>query len=445
MTTLAPHKLAQLRALMRALPEPLCAQLVGAVSAGDKTLGKLLAACARDPETAARELLFAPLAPLSLDPALARPSLSHAPPAMLETIWRWVSETLAPDIAGAMRSRVADPLAEDDPARDDPLRSRLAAAITSAVDAVRDDPRASKQLRHRLGVSDFRAVLDVAAVLRVAPVVRSALEGFPATIDEVTEERAAMIRDRYDAAYAQDPDSGVWFLYLVMARLKRPWEILRVFEKIARRDDDFLVSRTDVAAIGDAMLEDAAYYLTGFAEIPRSLEGAKDAAASLTQFAQVTVGMTREIGIRKDGGWGRQIMALRQKAAQQMEAIHAETLARLDKAVPDPYKPLPARLKLTGEALEKAAEKAEVLFVFLRLTRDDSARAAVSGAHSQVMDRLMQRLDASAEALLSLLRSGDADEHVNERAAVIARLMTALGQNEPASVFLRRTAAARAA
>lgn len=445
MTTLAPHKLAQLRALMRALPEPLCAQLVGAVSSGDKTLGKLLAACAKDPEIAARELLFAPLSPLSLDPASARPSLSHAPPAMLETIWRWVSETLAPDIANAMRSRVADPLAEDDPARDDPLRSRLAASMVKAIEAVREDPRASKQLRHRLGVSDFRAVLDVAAVLRVAPVVRPALEGFPATIDDMTEERAAMIRDRYDAAYAKDPDSGVWLLYLLMARLKRPWEILRVFEKIARRDDDFLLSRTDVAAIGDAMLEDAAFYLSGFAELPRSLDGARDAAASLNQFAQVTVGMTREIGIRKDGGWGRQILALRQKAAQQMEAIHAEALTRLDKAVPDPYKPLPARLKLNGEALEKAAEKAEILFVFLRLTRDDAARAAVSCAHAQVMDRLMQRLDASAEAILSALRAGNAEDDVNERAAVIARLMTALGQNEPASVFLRRTAAARAA
>ncbi|MFN3834294.1 MAG: hypothetical protein ACK4NO_00185 [Glycocaulis sp.] len=445
MTLLAPKKLAQLRALMRALPEGLRERLVEAVRAGDETMGRLLDACSKDADTLARERMFAPLAPLSRDPATARPSLSHAPPAMLATVWNWISETLVPDIAEAMRVAVGDPLAEENPAHDDPLRAQLAEAITQAVAAVSDDPRGGKQLRHRLGVADFRAVLDVAVILRVAPVLREAMAGLPDDIGDVTEELSQLIRDRYDAACARDPDSGVWFLYLVMARLRRPWAVLRVFEKIARRGDDFLLSRTDVATIGDALLEDAAYFLAGFADTPGSLEAASEAAGALASFAQVTVGMTREIGIRKDGGWGQQIMALRQRAAQQMEAMHAEAVLRMDKAVPDPHKPVPARLKLTGEALEEAAGRAETLCVFMRLTRDDSSRAAAGGSHAQVMDRLMQRLDASAGAILALLRNGSADEHVNERAAVIARLMTALGQQEPASIFLRRTAAARAA
>lgn len=442
---LAPQKLAQLRALMRALPEELRDRLIGAVSAGDETMGRLLEACAKDARTLARERFFRPLEPLSADPAIARPSLSHAPPAMLESAWNWIEEVLAPDIAAAMMAVTADPLAEDDPAHDDPLRARAAARIVEAVTAVKEDPRAGKQLRHRLGIADFRAVLEIAVILRVAPVLREALDGVPGEIGDISEELSQSIRDRYDAAYAKEPDAGVWFLYLLMARLKRPWVILRVFEKIVRRDDDFLLSRTDVAAIGDAMLEDAGFFLNGFADPPSTLDAAQEAAQALAQFAQITIGMTREIGIRKDGGWGRQIMALRQRAAQQMEAIHGEALLQMDKAVPDPYKPLPARLRLTGKALEEAADRAEILCTFLRLTRDDASRAAVGGAHAQVLDRMKQRLDASAQSILAVLRGGNADEHLNERAAVIARLMTALGQQEAASVFLRRTAAARAA
>ncbi len=445
MATLAPQKLAQLRALMRALPDELRERLIGAVSAGDETMGRLLTACAKDVAVLARERLFAPLAPLSRDPAAVRPSLSHAPPAMLSTMWEWISDTLAPDVARAMMAAVADPLAEEDPAHDDPLRAEVSAAIVEEIMAVELDPRASKALRHRLGISDFRTVMEVAVILRVAPVLREALDGIPDDIGEISEELSQLIRDRYDAAYAKDADSGVWFLYLVMARLNRPWAILRVFEKIARRDDDFLLSRTDVATIGDALLEDAGFFLAGFADTPESHDAAHEAAAALARFAQVTVGMTREIGIRKDGGWGRQIVALRKRAAQQMEAIHAEALIRMDKVLPDPHKPVPARLKLDRQALTAAADKAEPLLTFLRLARDDSARAAAGGAHVQVMDRVMQRLDFSAEAVLASLRNGSADEHTNERAAVIARLMLALGQQEPASIFLRRTAAARAA
>lgn len=445
MTTLTPAKLAQLRALMSALPAAFAARIVETARAGDETMGELLHACSRKPEVYTRERFFAPLAPLSLDPAHARPSLAHIPPAMLATVWSWMDETLAPDITAAMTERCANPLMPLDEKAEDALRADASKRILAAIDELRDDPRATKQLRHRLGVGDFRAVRDLAAILRAAPVLRKAMADIPPSIAELDEGLSQTLRDRYDAACAADPDAGVWFLYLVMARLVRPWAILRVFEKIARRDDDFLLSRTDVSTIGDALLEDAAYYVSAFADIPASNEAAQEMATALTQFATVTVGMSREIGIRKDGGWGRQIMALRQRASAQMEAIHAAALAQLDKTVPDPHKALPARLILSGDALENAATRMEVFCTFLRLTRDDASRAAVGGAHAGVLDRMNQRLDMASGAVLAQMRSGQGDSALTERAAVIARLMTAMGQQESAAVFLRRAAAARAA
>jgi len=445
MTTLTPAKIAQLRALMSAMPAALSARIVDATASGDEAMGQLLAACTKSAEAFARERFFAPLAPLSLDPAHARPSLAHIPPAMLDTVWRWLDETLAPEIAADMRKRCANPLVPADTVGEDRLREDASTRIIKAIEAVKDDPRAHKQLRHRLGVSDFRAVRDLATILRAAPVLREALAEIPQSIPELDEELSQTLRDRYDDACRKDPDAGVWLLYLVMARLVRPWAILRVFEKIVRRDDDFLLSRTDVATIGDALLEDAAFHVSGFAGIPSTSEAAHEMAAALTQFATVTVGMSREIGIRKDGGWGRQIMALRQRASAQMEAIHGAALTQLDKTVPDPHKHLPARLKLTGDALEAATGRMEVFCVFLRLTRDDASRAAVGGAHAAVLERVSQRLDMASEGLLAQMRSSPGDALLTERAAVIARLMNAFGQQESAAVFLRRAAAARAA
>lgn len=445
MTTLTPAKISQLRAMMRGLPAALRTRIVEAAAAGDEVMGRLLAACAKDADTYARDRFFEPLAPLSRDPAHARPSLAHIPPAMLAMVWAWMDEQLAPHIVTVMRERCADPLLPPDHTVEDALRADASERILAAIAEVDGDPRASKQLRHRLGVSDFRAVRDLAVILRAAPVLRAAMRDLPASMGDLDENQMQGLRDRYDQACSKDPDSGVWFLYLVMARLARPWAILRVFEKIARRDDDFLLSRTDVSTIGDALLEDAAFHVAAFADIPRTLEAAQEMSAALTQFATVTVGMSREIGIRKDGGWGRQIMALRQQASAQMEAIHAAALAQLDKTMPDPHKPVPARLRLTGDELEAAAMRMEAFCSFLRLTKDDASRAAVGGAHAAVLDRVNQRLDAVMEGLLAQMRANPADPALNERAAVAARLMTALGQQEGASVFLRRAAAARAA
>jgi hypothetical protein len=445
MTTLTPAKIAQLRAVLRALPPALTVRIVEAAAAGDEAMGRLLAACSKDAEVYARERFFAPLAALSLDPAHARPSLAHVPPAMLATVWTWLDETLAPDIVVAMRAQCANPLLPPDMAQEDALRARASAQILSALADVEDDPRASKLLRRRLGVSDFRAVCDLATILRAAPVLRAALQDIPMTIRELTEDLSKTLRDRYEEACQKEPDAGVWLLYLVMARLMRPWTILRVFEKIARREDDFLLSRTDVATIGNALLEDAAFHVSGFAEVPATLEAAHEMARALTQFATVTIGMSREIGIRKDGGWGRQILALRQRASAQMEAIHAAAIAQLDKALPDPRKALLPHLKLSGAALETAAARMEVYCTFLRLTRDDASRAAVSGAHAAVLERVDQRITMTAESLLGQMRANADDRLLDERAGVVARLMGALGQQEAASVFLRRAAAARAA
>jgi len=87
----------------------------------------------------------------------------------------------------------------------------------------------------------------------------------------------------------------------------------------------------------------------------------------------------------------------------------------------------------------------EVFCVFLRLTRDDASRAAVGGAHAAVLDRISQRVDMASEVLLAQMRSSPGDGLLTERAAVLARLMNAFGQQESAAVFLRRAAAARAA
>lgn len=446
MTSFTPAKIARLRALLQTLPGAMTDRLILAAGEGDPMLARLLGFCALEPEEAARARFFAPLAPLSGDPADTRPSLAYAPPAVLESVWHWIADELDPEAAEAARE-AAGHFANDDVGDLDPVRVRVAEAILASIARLDEDPKAEKRLRHRLGVHDFKAVRDVAVILRAAPVLRRALDGLPSAIEEISDSLSADLRDRYERAADDDPDAGAWFLYFVMARLTRPWRILRAFERIGKRGDDLLLSRTDMAGIGDALLLDAEHHLAGFSRSPVTRGEAETACRSLAEFATVTVGMTREIGIRKDGAWGQKLVALRTRAAAQMERIHARARTVFDPLLAPPRPGRAARVNPPAESGSKEFDEALALAVFLRGAAADASRAAVGGAHQQLLGDLKTELDELGQHLLRQLRDDDAEHAVKARQRLedVARLLIALGQKEEASILLRRTAAAKAA
>lgn len=381
---LASAKLDQLRGLLTSLPGDMARRLCDMAGQADPALGRLLGNCLVDPGDLARERFFSPIAPLSGEPGSDRPAVSAAPAGLLRTLWAWMGEELAPDIAARVGAAAMDPCAPELPGQLDPDRAAVARLMLDAFRHAESDPRALKRLKTRLGVERFDAARDIAAMLRLAPVLRTALAGLAPVIDDPDDAQCALIRDRYETAAAADPDAGPLVLLLIMARFSRPWRILRVFERLTHRDDDLLVGKTDMALIGDVLLRDAAHHLTGFRAPPRTEDEARAAAAALTAFAAITVGMSREIGIRKDGPWGKRIMDLRTRASEQMTVIHDAARREVGRVLPEADKG-PRRFT---QPREEDLEQALAHCLFLALTRDDASRAAVGGAHNSVIAEL---------------------------------------------------------
>ncbi|MCR9128819.1 MAG: hypothetical protein NXI12_04800 [Alphaproteobacteria bacterium] len=443
MPGLSDDKIARVSALMASLPGDMAGRMCAAARQGDPVLGRLLDYCRLGPAASARKRFFAPLADVSGDPDASRPSRAYAPEGLQQKVWDWLGE-IAPSVIVAADQAAAD-FEDSAPGRLDEARVEAADAMLASLKAVEDAPKAAKKLRARLAVEDFEPVRHLAGLLRAAPVIRTALDGLPAVITDFNETLSSSVRDRYETASEADPDAAVWLLFLVMARMERPWALLRVFEKIARRGDDLLVSRTDMAEIGDALLRDAEHYLQGFARPPENREEAEAAARSLADFAAVTVGMTREIGIRKDGSWGKKLFELRTRASEQMTGIHEAARVAFKRATPEEggvrrsSGPPPA----PGD---EGYEQACALGWFLTVSRDDAGRAAVGNAHQGVIDEINTRLESLADKLLRAAGGqGEQAEAAALRLEEVTGLMRAAGASQAAEVFLRRVAAARAA
>lgn len=433
----------RLREVLSALPGPLAKRLADAARERDPVLGAVIERGLEEVETAARQRLFFPLRAVTSLDADARPSRCLVPSALMASLWCWIADEVAPD--AALQTRMIAVNAETDEPALDATRESVGRAILARIDQAEGDPRQDRSLRRRLGVSDLGAVRSAASALCCSQALREALHDWPDHMKEISPEWASQLHWRWERACESSPEAGLWMLFIVMAGLDRPWTILRVCGRISGRSDDLLVSRTDVNAVGEALLEDAAHFLAGFAQSPQSEEEAERAASALADFASLTTGMTREIGIRKDGEWGRQLTGLRAQAASQMERIHARALALLDVVAPDPHKPRPRRWQPAAEAGDRPEDKARAVFTFLMMAREDAGRAASGETHREVLKAISLRLDSAGRALVEAARRRQAAPDCDEQVERLAGLMIALGEADAASILARRAAAALAA
>ncbi|MCW5725189.1 MAG: hypothetical protein KIS81_09535 [Maricaulaceae bacterium] len=443
MNKLTPDKSRRLTQFWSGLPAPVRAKVLSAaetaagVDAQARSVRDILAmldaACAPDPETATKQALFAPLAPLTAAEGAAPPSLGRFSYALLDGIWTWLESEGHADAARAIHADDGDWTE---------LRVAVGEALAVYAGRASGDAKLAARLTQEWGKDAPRRMADAAAMLRHAAALEDALTTFPAEIKEFEPEMVSRVRDEYETLAEGSEEAALWLLVLVMGRLKKPWQIFRAVEKIGRRGDDLVVSKTDLAAIGDLVLEDAAFFVASFAAPLENPEQARKAAEGLQRYVALTVGMTREFGVRKDGRWGKMLFALRNQASSQME----KALASVDKA-------LAASLPETGRggALrmppQEVRDRAEARLIFLAATRELASLAAVSGPCKKAEEAASERLNAAATGLLDEYRAAGPEQRAGLEAALdlVARLTEAMGEAEAASLVRRRVAAAHAA
>lgn len=438
MKPLTDRQIESLSALWEGLPERIRRQLLTA--AGDQgRLAETLKSLEEERRKSANEGddlpalfgLFADVTGQRTDPP------SHA---------RFTTEILDQLAAMADLSSLSAPDASSSSDEIQEWKRDAAQRLRALIESAKTDKKLKARLTDAFGAEFPLLIEDAACLLYYDAELGAALKPFDPVIRELTPELATRARDSYDDICSSAPDASLWFLKFLTARLTRTAQIFRVVEKIGRKSDDSLVSKTDLADVGDLVLANADFYAGQFDKAPTTIEEADAAGHALEQFANVSVGMTREFGIRKDGRWGKTLFAIRAKASTALEAFFKQVETDFPRALPRVSKGRRGLAKPGSLPKDNLISQSEAQLRFLALATEWSSQAAVGSAQKRAADAVRQEIDDTVRAYLEILRAAEGEDVEQAMAAldICVRYMQAFKDDENASLIQRRSVAVRA-
>lgn len=387
----------------------------------------------------ARNLVFAPIAPLCVPPGPFRALVF--PPRTLGLLWKAL-KTAAPGATGDAKDLADDWRASvDSPERFDALCARAAFGLRNGEAA----------FAPAIAAADTGAGRDaLAACLDLAAVTRSAITQLPEWLGRMTGEKVAKLRLAYRDAASVSADAGPRFFEMLAAQLSEPWLILRVISAVMDRPNETYVSGSELSGFGDRVLADIDREIAEIgAFAPASGRAAAHAAAVAVHNAAVEITeFEQSIGLLPDGPWGKRLAGQKKTMAAIIESHLVATEDAVDHALPMQPKRMGPRAtrnipRLTHEPEPARVEIAAALLTFLNEVRPSAAAGGFAAARARLAEGLQYRLDTYVEDLLEDIRAGDGHDVSRARAFLdIAAEFCGLVQDEQAAQIVRRRAAA---
>jgi hypothetical protein len=142
------------------------------------------------------------------------------------------------------------------------------------------------------------------------------------------------VRDLYEELAIRKPELCPYVGLLVLSRLRRPWEVLRLAAIRTSKGDEPLFRQQDMAIIGDILLADMEHMALDIASVRPDAMDTDAILNRLDRFTQMSSGLVREIGSRRDGKWGQRLIKIRQLASDAMDMLIARVPREIAAALP---------------------------------------------------------------------------------------------------------------
>jgi hypothetical protein len=361
----------------------------------------------------------------------------------LVPVWNWVSRILLPDEAAAyikdVKALILAHKMDDAFARAALFWPQAGAAMRGAL----DDAQARKTLEKILG--DGLAVDDAAEMAMLLPageIIETLAAVLPKPAPSFTEALVWQTREIYDRIAAAHPDAAPYVAVIAMNRLARPCEALRLPLLVTRHTDDTLISKTDMGLVGEILFDRMEALKTAIQMTRHPLFDAELLMEQAKAFSQMSSRIVKEIELKRDGEWGKKLLAERVEVGQVMEIF-------MDRAPREVGAALPMS-KGTGGEFNKhpGAEKHEMALRYARLvagSRDFAAAASFGAKQKTIYEDLCALLQRYNEDVVKALKLDPQNAVAAAQFQLCAELTTILFSEQEAELLRRRGRAALSA
>jgi hypothetical protein len=363
--------------------------------------------------------------------------------ASLVPVWNWLAGSVLP---GETISYIADVKALVLGHKNDEAVGRAMAFWPLAGDAMiaaLGDPNTRKSLAVLLG--DAAAVEDadeMALLLRAGAAIEKVEMVLPKPTPALNESLLWALRTVYDELAVSHPDAAAYVAVIAMNRLSRPWEALRLPMMISRKNDETLISKTDMGLVGEILFDRMDALKTSIQLTRHPLFDADMLMEEVRSFADLSSNIVREIELKRDGEWGKRLLTERVMIGKVMEGF-------MDRAPREVSAALPMH-KATGGDFTKpiGADKQEMARRYARLVtgcRNFAAAASFGAKQKDIYDDLCALLKRYNEDLVNALKADVSNPVAAGQLELCVDLTATLFSEEEAELLRRRGRAALAA
>jgi len=361
----------------------------------------------------------------------------------LVPVWNWISLTLLP---GETAQYVKETKAHVLNHRLDAAMSCaaqfwpvVANALDQALATEAGRQAAQKSLGDAFAVADAR---EMALLLTIGEAVEKVEAVLPPPVQSFNEQLVWQVREIYDQLIKSHPDGAPYLPLIVMSRLVRPWEALRLPLALARHTDEVLISKTDMGLVGEVLFTRMEELKTAIQQTRHPHFEAEKLLEQAKTFADLSSHIVKEIELKREGEWGKRLLGERVQIGKVMETF-------MDRAAREFSAALPMH-KASGADFSKpiAADKRDMGLRYAKLvagSRHFAAAASFAAKQKDANDELCGILRRYNEDLIKKLKADPQNSVAISQFQLCTELTTLLFSEEEAELLRRRGRAASAA
>lgn len=388
-------------------------------------------------------LFCKPFEDLLVDQAKGEKQKGRIVRSSVKPVWTWLASEIMPEQLAAHEAALRDAILRGNAAAIDAEAEKLWAAASEAMLAILSDDKRRAGADRKLGARVAQDAAEMALLLSGASEITALQAKLPRPIAVLSEDVIGSVRDVYDRVGTANPDLAPYIVLVVMARLERVWEALRLVAAVSRQSTDTLVSNTDMGVVGDLLFNDLETHAAAIKAMRPAEFDVKILLEHMGEFAELSSGMVKEFGIRREGKWGLRLSKARADVSRQMETLLERAPKDVFAALPQPKtgsfgrgpKPLDLSRPPDAERVARALRAAQLM----AHAKPFAAAASYSAKLTEVVDETGSELRTMGDDLLREVRVVTPETRdIVERHLGVLLDLCALVLGEEETDFLRR-------